>query len=351
MEAQLLNVNLDEIEVGDTNKMFRDDNDFTPEALQELVDSIMKAGVITPILLRPGKKKKYELVAGERRFRASVIVQTAVKDRKTIPANIRTLTDEEALEAQVIENLQRENVNPMKEAIAFEWMTMTKKMSSRQIADRIGKSMDYVQERIRLTLLVKDAQEYVRTGVLPLKAALKLATVPEQMQPKALSECITTIEGVRGKTVIFAGLDNLQRWLSWNIFNDLAYADFHTNDVALVPAAGSCSACTKRTKNAGGLFDDIAKKDCCFDAMCFRNKQLANYKQLHESAKMHAKGAGIFFQMRTHNLDESLKKNLEKIGNIVRYDESLEEITKAQFEKEINEEPGEIRALCVSFIL
>jgi ParB family chromosome partitioning protein len=75
--------------------MFRDDADFTPTALQDLIDSILKVGVLSPILVRAGKKKKYELVCGERRYRAALSVATADKTKSTIPANIRELTDDQ----------------------------------------------------------------------------------------------------------------------------------------------------------------------------------------------------------------------------------------------------------------
>jgi ParB/RepB/Spo0J family partition protein len=309
METKLAHVLLSEIAVGQTNKMFRDESEMQTAALHDLIASIKEKGVIQPVLLRPLAKNGanvYELVCGERRFRAS-----RAADLKDIPAYIRPLTDEEALEAQVIENLQRENVNPMKEAIAFEWMTKTKKMTTKQIADRIGKSQDYVQERIRLTTLHKDAQDLVRSGVLPLKAALKLASVPAQLHQKALSNCIATVEGSTGKQYTFKGLEELQRWLSYNVFNELAFADFDTNDTSLVPVAGSCLSCTKRTKNAGGLFDDVSKKDSCFDGRCFLEKQLAQYARVKTEVQLTFPGAEVVYQSRSYRSDVELKKTIK----------------------------------------
>lgn len=314
MKTEMMNVDLDQIEVSTTNKMFRDDADFTAAALQDLVESILKVGVLSPILLRPGKKKKYELVCGERRYRACMIC-CDFGDRKLIPANVRDLTDDQALEAQVIENLQRENINPMREAVAFEWMTKTKKLSAAAIADRIGKSADYVQERIKLTSLTKDAQELVRTGAIPLKAGLKIARLPEHLQSKALDYSTDTVEGAEGKKVVFSGLERLQEFLDDEVFLNLAYADFDTADPNLVPSAGSCLACPLRTKNSGTLFDDVAKNDSCLSRGCFRAKQLAQYKKVEGQVKTMYEGAEILLMSRTDqwNLDDHLKKKLSPI--------------------------------------
>jgi len=309
MKNEYADVALDQIELSTTNKMFRDDADFTPAALQDLIDSILKVGVLSPILLRPGKKKKYELVCGERRYRASLAVATLDKKRNMIAASIRDLKDDEALEAQVVENLQRENINPMKEAAAFEWMTKAKKLSASEIADRIGKSADYVQERIKLTTLSKDAQELIRSGVLPLKAGLKIARIPEQLQGKALQVCTDTIEGAKGKQTIFKGLSSLQWFMSQNVFYELAYADFDTSDPDLLHVAGSCVGCPKRTSNTAGLFDDIAKKDYCFDSVCFKKKQLAHYDQIRTEVQGNFPGAEIVYRSRGYySIDQTFKK-------------------------------------------
>lgn len=339
METQLKHVALSEISVSATNKMFRDESEMQTNALADLIASVKEKGVIQPVLLRPQQKNGnnvYELVCGERRYRASKAAAL-----KNIPAYIRPLTDEEALEAQVIENLQRENVNPMKEAIAFEWMVKTKKLSTKQISDRIGKSIDYVQERIRLTALNTDAQNFVRNGVLPLKAGLKLASIPQNLQADALRNCIDTVEGTSGRTHTFKGLERLQRWLESNVFSELALADFNINDANLVPAAGSCLSCTKRTRNAGGLFDDVAKKDMCLDGGCFVAKQFAVYEEMVKQAKLNFIGAKIIFKTRSWDLSAPLKSKLSKLAEVVAgYSSPGTEINKAEALKGLEVEKG-----------
>ena len=313
---QLAYVSLDEIEVGESNKMFRDDLAFQPDSLKELADSIKDKGVIQPVLLRPGKKKKYELVCGERRFRASLLVCKDKPDAGMIPANIRPLSDEEALECQITENLQRNDVNPMREARAFHWMMFKKKYTTQQIATKIGKSMDYVQERCRLNDLGKRAQDLVATGVLPLKAALKIVRIPASIQEQALAGCVYQMEGASGKQTVFSGMPSLQNWLNSHAFNDLARADFDKENVKLNPAAGACSTCTKRTKNAGGLFDEFTKEDHCFDGECFIAKTVANYKQRAAELQKKFPDAKIVYKSRNYRVHEVLQKKLSPIiGN------------------------------------
>ncbi len=328
MKNEYADVALDQIELSTTNTMFRDPADFTPAALHDLVDSIKKSGVLSPILLRKGKKKKYELVCGERRYRASQEAKLTV-----IPASIRDLKDDEALEAQVVENLQRENINPMKEAVAFEWMTKTKKISAAAIADRIGKSADYVQERIKLTSLHKEAQEMIRTGALPLKAGLKISRLPQQLQKKALDYSPEDVEGAEGRKSVFAGLERLQDFLDDEVVFNLAYADFDLADPKLLPTAGSCISCPKRTKNTGGLFDDVLKTDSCLDRGCFRAKQMAQYQQVEAEVKKTYPTASIIKLARTdqYYLDDHLKQKLSPM--IYSVPSASTEITAVQATK------------------
>lgn len=138
---------------------------FSEESLDELAASISEHGVIQPILVRAialteyeGKGRRYELVAGERRWRASQRT-----DKATIPAIVRSgETDNVAMiELAIIENLQREDLHPLDEAMAFGRMQSELGYSYSEIAERIGKSKGYVQNRLRLLQLPEDLQQLV----------------------------------------------------------------------------------------------------------------------------------------------------------------------------------------------
>jgi hypothetical protein len=142
------------------------------------------------------------------------------------------------------------------------------------------------------------------------------------------------IEGAKGKTYSFKGLEELKNYLDYNVFNNLEFADFDTTDAQLVPSAGACTLCPKRTKNAGGLFDDIVKKDNCLDGGCFRAKQVAAYKQRLHDAKVGFVGAEVVFKSRGGSLDNQLSKELSKTAKVIKSYEGRE-ITKKELEESL----------------
>lgn len=298
-------VALADITVSKSNEIFRDATDFTPEALKDLADSIREEGLAQPVLLRPDPAKagKYILVAGERRYRSFKLL-----NRAAIPSYVRPLNDEQALKLQIIENLQREDVNPMKEARGFELLIRERKYTTSMLAEQIGKSIDYVQERIRLVQLIPEIQDLVKTGEIPIKAGLKMARIPKEQQKDCLAEVTNTMwlsggYNGKGKKVVFTGLDSLQDWMDSNLWTDLAKADFDKEDPKLNPTMGACSTCQHRTKNTGGLFDDITSEDKCLLASCYRTKQVNNYKRLKEQLEKKYPGKKVVFKERDHGID------------------------------------------------
>lgn len=129
---------------------------FEEEALEELAASIREHGVLQPILVRPREADRYQLVAGERRWRAAVRAGLG-----TIPALVEDLDDEAALEIAVIENLQREDLSPLEEATMYEKMVRDHGYSIRKLAQKLGKDKGYLENRLRLA----DAPEEVRALV------------------------------------------------------------------------------------------------------------------------------------------------------------------------------------------
>ncbi|WP_243357653.1 ParB/RepB/Spo0J family partition protein [Fundidesulfovibrio terrae] len=130
--------------------------EFDPQALEDLASSIKEQGVLQPILVRPDSsgKRGYELVAGERRLRASKL---AGKD--TIPAIVREVTDEQSLALALIENLQRENLNALEEAKGLDQLQGAFGMSQEALAQKVGKSRSSVANSLRLLQLPQDIQE------------------------------------------------------------------------------------------------------------------------------------------------------------------------------------------------
>jgi ParB family chromosome partitioning protein len=215
---------------------------FEDDALKELAESIRTPGVLSPLLVRPLSEQGFEIVFGARRYRAAQMAEVA-----TVPVRIKHLTDAEALEAQLVENLMRRDVHPMEEAKGFHALLNLEepKYSIEQIAVKTGKSPAYVAAGLRLTELtenVVDAFYGEETGVAH---ALLLAKLQPVQQEQALAACFKEDWGAGGKKAkrILLPVRSLQFWIETNILLLLKLSPFDKRDAQLVPEAGSCVDC------------------------------------------------------------------------------------------------------------
>src|SRR5690606_7358075 len=150
--------------------------DMNQEALEELANSIRAQGVMQPIVVRPIGPDRYEIVAGERRWRAS---QLAGLDK--VPVVIREVPDEAAIAMALIENIQREDLNPMEEAMALSRLQQEFELTHQQIADAVGKSRATVTNLLRLMALREDVQRMLEHGDIEMgHARALLSLTPEQ---------------------------------------------------------------------------------------------------------------------------------------------------------------------------
>ncbi len=147
---------------------------FDEEALGELAKSIADHGVIQPLLVRPMTDGSYQLIAGERRWRASRMAGLT-----EVPVVIREMSDSEAMELALVENLQREDLNPIEEARGFQLLMETYALTQEQAASRVGKSRPAVANAMRLLLLPDDVLRMVETGTLSAGHARALLGLPQ----------------------------------------------------------------------------------------------------------------------------------------------------------------------------
>lgn len=164
---------------------------FNQEALAELANSIKEHGVFQPIIVKRSIKG-YEIVAGERRARAS-----AIAGRDTIPAIIRDFNDEEMMEIALLENLQREDLNPIEEAMAYQNLMNAKGLNHEQLAERIGKSRSYVTNMVGLMNLPDSVKQLVidkKISATHARALSKIKDVNkvEEMADRIINEGLTT---------------------------------------------------------------------------------------------------------------------------------------------------------------
>jgi ParB family chromosome partitioning protein len=157
---------------------------YDEDSLTELADSIREHGVLQPILVRPAGSK-FELIAGERRWRAS-----GMAERESIPAIVVDFDEQTALEVSIIENLQREDVSPLEEAVMFRKMTDTFGYSVRQLAQKVGKDKGYIENRLRLTDAPPDIRELVSLRKDTISHAYELMKIGDEKKRRRLAKRI-----------------------------------------------------------------------------------------------------------------------------------------------------------------
>lgn len=154
--------------------------EFDPEALQELADSIKEIGIIQPITLRKMEDDTYQIIAGERRFRASQLAGLT-----TIPAYIRTADDENVMEMALIENIQREDLNAMEIALAYQHLLEEYDLTQERLSERVGKKRTTIANYLRLLKLPAQIQVALKNRELDMghaRALLALDNPVEQIQ-------------------------------------------------------------------------------------------------------------------------------------------------------------------------
>ena len=162
---------------------------FDEEALHELSASIREHGVLQPILVRPLGENRYQLIAGERRWRASREAGLA-----TIPALVEEIDDDTALEIAIIENLQREDLNPLEEAAMYDRMIHEHGYSIRKLADKLGKDKGYLENRLRLADAPDEIRELVSLRKDTLSHAYELLKVGDPKKRRKLAAQVASGE-------------------------------------------------------------------------------------------------------------------------------------------------------------
>lgn len=308
---------------------------FEKGPLQELADSIKVHGVRQPVLVRPiglipdaKGKMQYQLVVGERRWRASKLAGKA-----DIPAIVDpNLDDRSALEIMVIENLQREDVHPLDEALGYDALMKSAEKGAppqtvEAIAAKVGKSIGYVYARMKLLALIPAAREAFERDFITAGHAVLIARLQPKDQIAAIDACFAynvtqfrtaelrkldpkaaKLEEIADFDVDDIGSDmgpgqhprllaekGLREWIQDNVNLRLKDVPWDLADAKLFPAAGACATCEKRSASNPALFADLAVKgeDTCFDAECYGKKREAFVKITLKDDKKRAAEANV----------------------------------------------------------
>lgn len=264
---------------------------FDPAKLQELADSIKTSGVLQPILVRPlpgervadtDRAVQFEIVTGARRYRAA-----GMAGLQDIPAMVSHLDDQHAMEAAILENLQRDDLAPLEEAEGYDHLMQHTGLSADEVAAKIGKSRSYVYAKLKLLDLCQEVRQALRDGSIDASRALLIARIPDgKLQLKALSAATAP----QGGAADAPGVRAFGQWLQQNVMLRLEGAPFPITDARLT-SAGSCKDCPKRTGANPDLFSDVAGADVCTDPACYRLKEAAHHARLVQQAQ--AKGMKV----------------------------------------------------------
>lgn len=275
------------------------------DSLRALADNIASIGLAQPILVRPlpatrleemvdmDPRPGYEIIAGERRWRAAQMAELSA-----MPMLVRDLDDQAVLEIQLVENIEREDLDPMEEAEGFALLRDKLGYTVEQIAERMGKGRgpSYVRKRMKLLDLTPESREAMYDGTLQLSTGLLVARYPAEKQ----AEVVKFIKGQAkgGEPVPFRSLvPELYRRFNMS----LSQAVFDTEDPGLVMTAGPCTTCPKRTGANQDLFGDAGLgNDSCTDHTCWADKKTAHVQRIHASAE--ARGMKVMDEAEAEKL-------------------------------------------------
>ncbi len=236
---------------------------FDEKQLQQLSDSIKEFGVLQPITVRKSGKD-FIIVMGERRFRASKIA-----NKKTIPCIVRTYENDEVLEVQIIENLQRKDVEPTEEAEAIAYLS--DKYQPSEIAKRLGRTDNFIRQRLKLAGLIDGFKHFVRSGEMTISLGVGVALFEPEEQQMMLETMGEEFNA-----------HQINRMIN-NRTYDLEKAPFDVEDKGLVAKAGSCVECPFNAANQGNLFGE--GKMVCTKSACFETKKTKSFLKLIDKSK------------------------------------------------------------------
>lgn len=265
---------------------------FDDEAVKELAANIERQGLLQPITVRPCEYEDfidesigevvsipigYEIVCGERRYRAFALLNAKESANgsqgrfQSIPTFVREMSDEDAFEAMITENLQRQDVDPMEEAFAFGQL-IGKGKTAEELALKFGKSIRFIQDRCKLNALIPELKVAVKDGKMSIAAAMLISKLDDDTQMKYYSAYSNNYQGFNRDTAesfvksLFMSIDNAP----WYQSDNQADEDFEGG------CGCRCSECKLNTANHGCLFWEMKTEDAgrCTDRNKFYQKHV-----------------------------------------------------------------------------
>lgn len=251
---------------------------FDAEALRGLADSIAEHGIMQPIVVRElsddarralGTEARLEIIAGERRWRAAQLAGL-----KTVPCLLRVLSDDAAERLQVIENLQREGLSPIEESEGFARL-MAQGLTADQVAETLGKSKAYIYAKLKLRALCDTVAQALHQSRISESVAVLIARLPLEADQLDALRHATTGDEYTGEPPSFRVV---KAHIASSYTKPLSKAAFDPTDAALLPDAGTCTACPSRLGNMPGT--EPANANVCSNRSCYNAKTAAHNVRL-----------------------------------------------------------------------
>jgi ParB-like partition proteins len=235
---------------------------YDENGLKELADSILTDGIIQSITLRE-KGSGYLIICGERRYRAAMIAGL-----KEVPAKIKNVSDEEAFRMQLVENLQREDIHPMQQARGFKMLVEQRNMDVQQISNRVGKSIYFVRQQLKLNDLSPKWQSIFQKDGISVTTAIQICTLPPDAQNELYESKVSKEDEKSSRPYI-----SINNYLFNQYRGDLSTACFDIKDPELDKKMGACISCPFNSALASScLFPDEQRNPRCNNISCFKNK-------------------------------------------------------------------------------
>ena len=322
---------------------------FDVQELSQLATSISAIGIQVPLLVRliddfvlttlkvreqiEGGEVLYEIVAGHRRFEAAKLAAL-----KELPCIVREMSDDEAREIMVVENLQRQDLPPLEEADAYDGL-LSSLGSVANVAARVGKPIEYVTRRLKLRTLTPLSRRALAEKLIAIDHALLLCKLAAKEQDEMLKWALDVNAGIKTSCeLVLEGVlkrrkERDGRWGYWEARSVLdlkhhieqvtelllAKAPWDLKDANLLPSAGACADCAKNTAHNTALFGDLlVEKACCTDSQCFDAKRQA-FVQVQMEAVASAGGKALRLSWRNSSAaprSTDFSKQAEAEGNL-----------------------------------
>jgi len=281
---------------------------FDEDSLNELAESIKQVGILSPLICRTNTKTGaalLELVCGERRYRAAKIAGL-----EEVPVITRDLTDAEAIDLMITENLQRKDVTPFEEAEAFQGLVNQRGYDTKMLAARFGKPEAFIRMRLKLNDLIEDFRMLFDKDLIGVGHAQEICKLSQKVQ-KAVFEKHFNYKDSWWNTPT---IKELKRWIEQDFTLKLSDAIFELHDLTLDRKAGACNGCPKNTSSDTLLFLDAPKTGICLDISCFNNKKVVQFNRELAHIQEQEPDIVLGYPGYIYEDEEKFVKNLIKSG-------------------------------------